>query len=178
MRQCCALSAKCEDIADLGGTLLAYILVENAIFNTGYYARIVNPESTTGRLELILWNEQKRPVADSNQVLTIGDSRMGVFPRYANEMKPELGYTFATLAVAGTTPRCWYYMLPVAVWAPLLVGLVAGLETETRPVGWRWAAATACVLGVFFHAGNAQMWSYALVFFGVAVSVLRHSGES
>ena len=66
--------------------------------------------------------------------------------------------------------RCWYYMLPVAVWAPLLVGLVARLEAH--PVGWSWAAATGLVLGVFFHAGNAQMWSYALLFFGVALSTL------
>jgi hypothetical protein len=36
---------------------------------------------------------------------------MGFFARYSDAMKAELGYTFATIAVPGTTPRAWYYML-------------------------------------------------------------------
>ncbi len=92
-------------------TVIAFVAVENLIFNTGLYAKIINPDSTTGFLELRLWNEQKRPVHDRNQVLAIGDSRMGFFPRYADQIKSEVGYTFASISTAGTTPRCWYYML-------------------------------------------------------------------
>lgn len=93
------------------GTLLAYFSIENLIFNTNWYPKIVSPDSSTGLVELELWNEEKRPVADRHQVLAIGDSRMGFFPRYPNAMKSELGYTFASIATPGATPRDWYYML-------------------------------------------------------------------
>ena len=89
-------------------TLIGYVAVENLIFNTNWYPRIVDPDSSTGRVELVLWNEHKRAKAGP-QVLTIGDSRMGFFTRFVNG-DPELGYTFGTIAVAGATPRDWYYM--------------------------------------------------------------------
>jgi hypothetical protein len=91
-------------------TLAGFFLVENLIFNTPYYPTIVDPDSTTGSLQLSLLNEINREVRDRKQVLGIGDSRMGLFPRYADEMKG-LDYTFASIATPGTTPRCWYYML-------------------------------------------------------------------
>lgn len=92
-------------------TLFGFFLVESLIFNTDFYASKINPDSSTGGLELRLRNEIKRTVKDRNQVLAIGDSRMGFFPRYANEMKPGTGYTYASIAMPGTTARCWYYML-------------------------------------------------------------------
>jgi hypothetical protein len=96
----------------LAGSLAGFLLIEILLFNTGYYASILSPDSSTGQLELRLRNEMLRPVADHNQILAIGDSRMGGFlPRFGNELKPALGYTFATIAMAGSTPRCWYYML-------------------------------------------------------------------
>ena len=91
-------------------TLAGFILVENLIFNTRVYPAIVDPDSTTGAMEMRLSNEMRRKAGDRNQVLAIGDSRMGFFPRYPNQI-PNLGYTFATIATPGTTPRCWYYML-------------------------------------------------------------------
>ena len=36
---------------------------------------------------------------------------MGFLPRYANEIKGETGYEYASIALGGTTPRDWYYML-------------------------------------------------------------------
>ena len=89
-------------------TLIGYVAVENLIFNTSWYPRIVNPDSSTGRVELVLSNELKR-AKRGPQVLAIGDSRMGFFTRFVNG-DPELGYTFGTIAVAGSTPRDWYYM--------------------------------------------------------------------
>ena len=89
-------------------TLAGYVAVENLIFNTGWYPKIVNPDSSTGRVETFLWNEHKR-VKIGPQVLAIGDSRMGFFPRYLRDDR-QLGYTFATIAVAGSSPRDWYYM--------------------------------------------------------------------
>jgi len=98
----------------LAATLAAFLLLENLVFNTGSYAKVIDPDSSTGRLELMLWNEQKRP-RSGPQVLAIGDSRMGFFPRYADQIKGELnGLTFATISTPGTTPRDWYYMLRAA----------------------------------------------------------------
>jgi hypothetical protein len=94
----------------LVATLIGFLVLESAVFRTPLYSKIVNPNSSTGQVELDLWNEQWRQKS-GDQILTIGDSRMGFFARFGNALTPELGYTFATIAMAGSTPRCWYYML-------------------------------------------------------------------
>ncbi len=53
----------------------------------------------------------RRAKPDRNQVLAVGHSRMALLPRVANEMKAQTGYTFATIALGGTSPRGWYYEL-------------------------------------------------------------------
>ena len=94
------------------GSLLGFFLIETLVFHTGFYASILYPDSSAGGVEALLGNEKRRIAGDRKQVLAIGDSRMqGFLPRYANELKPETGYTFATIALGGTTPRVWYYML-------------------------------------------------------------------
>lgn len=93
----------------LVGSAIGFLLFENLVFN--FYPRILSPDSSTGRLELVLRNELRRRVDLHKQIVAVGDSRMGFFPRYANELTGETGYTFASLTVPGTTPRCWYYML-------------------------------------------------------------------
>src|SRR5215469_15627833 len=95
----------------LPATLVAFLLIENAIFNSEHYAWITSPDSSTGLVELMLSNEHKRPRDRRPQVLAIGDSRMGFFPRYADQMNPPLDYQFATISTPGSTPRDWYYML-------------------------------------------------------------------
>ncbi len=84
---------------------------EGILFHTGFYASIVEPDSTTGYLELQLRNEIRRPKLNRNQVLAVGHSRMALLPRVVNEEKPGTGYTFATIGLGGTTPRIWYYAL-------------------------------------------------------------------
>jgi hypothetical protein len=71
--------------------------------------------------------------------------------------------------------RSWYYMLPVAAWAPLLV--VALEKLRRGEVGVRWTLLTGLVIGVFFHAGNVQMWSYTVVFLALALCLLWYAGE-
>jgi len=93
----------------LAGSLLAFLLVEFLIFDTNLYVSVLRTDSSTGMLETYLHNERRRKVTDRNQVLAIGDSRMGFFPRYADKLG-NLPYTFATIATPGSTPRCWYYM--------------------------------------------------------------------
>jgi hypothetical protein len=89
------------------------------------------------------------------------------------EIRPSLGAAAgACFALAGfflIAGRSWYYMTPVALWAPLLVGL---LERYRRgEVGGKWVLATGFVLGMLFHAGNAQMWAYTVLFYVIAVAI-------
>jgi len=90
-------------------TAFGYVGVENLIFNAGWYAKIVNPDSSTGQVNEFLYNEHHRLKIGGKQVLAIGDSRMGFFPRFVNA-HPGIDYTFCTIAVPGSTPRDWYYM--------------------------------------------------------------------
>ena len=83
--------------------------MEFAIFHTGAYSLILRHDSSTGSVETYVRNELKRNRSTARQVLTIGDSRMGFLPRYANDL--QTGYQFASIALAGSTPRDWYYML-------------------------------------------------------------------
>lgn len=84
---------------------------EGLLFHTGLYSPIVEPDSSTGYMELQLRNEIRRPKPNRNQVLAVGHSRMALLPRVVNEDKPGTGYTFATIGLGGTTPRIWYYAL-------------------------------------------------------------------
>src|SRR5258708_31836337 len=92
-------------------SLVGYAALEGLIFHSGLYGSISSRDSGAGLVDTFLDNEQRRPRDGPNQVVAIGNSRMALFPRVANKLKPELPYTFATIAVAGTSPRCWYYML-------------------------------------------------------------------
>jgi len=91
--------------------IVFFIAFEGILFHTGLYSSIVEPDSTTGYLELQLGNEIRRPKPNRNQVLAVGHSRMSLLPRIVNEEKPGTGYTFATIGLGGTTPRIWYYSL-------------------------------------------------------------------
>ena len=70
--------------------------------------------------------------------------------------------------------RAWYYMLPVALWLPLLVVAIERLRRGAS--GLRWALLTGGLLGAFYHAGNVQMWSYAILMAGVALGLAWHGG--
>ena len=91
-------------------SLVAFGAMEGAVFHSGLYTWILNPDASTGDLETILREERERPKSGP-QVLGIGDSRMLLLPRLANERTAETGYTFGNIATAGATPRSWYYML-------------------------------------------------------------------
>ena len=95
----------------LFATALIFACLEGAIFHSGLYARIIEPESTTGDMELMIDNEIQRPKPNPNQVLAVGHSRQALMPRVANQMNPSTGYTFASIGLGGTTPRDWYYAL-------------------------------------------------------------------
>jgi hypothetical protein len=43
--------------------------------------------------------------------LAFGDSRLGLTPELASQVGASRGYEFASVGVAGTSPRIWYYMV-------------------------------------------------------------------
>ena len=91
-------------------SVIAFAVLEGAAFHSRLYPWILSPDGSTGRVEMVLRNERERP-KDGPQVLGIGDSRMILLPRVANEHTAETGYTFGTIANPGTSTRSWYYML-------------------------------------------------------------------
>jgi hypothetical protein len=91
--------------------VLFFAAFEGLLFHTGLYSSLVEPDSSTGFMELQLRNEIRRPKPNRNQVLAVGHSRMALLPRVVNEEKPGTGYTFASIGLGGTTPRIWYYAL-------------------------------------------------------------------
>jgi len=97
--------------ARLGLALLLFFAIDALAFRTGWYVSILEPDSTAGFLETYLKIEERRPAGRYRQVLTVGDSRMGLKSRVANLVTGDTGCAFGTISVPGTTPRCWYYML-------------------------------------------------------------------
>lgn len=119
----------------LAAGLLGFAALEAAVFRSGLYLIVAEPGSTAGYLTTILHNEEIRPKEGPNQILAVGDSRMFLLPRVANETGT--GYTYASIAVPGTTPRCWYYMLrSVDPQANLYRAVIVTLDSYDDPETW------------------------------------------
>jgi len=93
----------------IGAAILFFFALDGLVFRTGYYNAVLEPDSTAGFLETNISLEQHRATQDDNEVIAIGDSRIPLKPRVANVAGTD--YRFFTIAVPGTSPRCWYYML-------------------------------------------------------------------
>jgi hypothetical protein len=76
-----------------------------------------------------------------------------------------LGLCWSLSGYALIVGRSWYYMTPSYVGYPLLA--IAALAVQRSAPSWRWILGTGLVIGLLFHAGNAQMWAYGLEFFGL-----------
>jgi hypothetical protein len=71
--------------------------------------------------------------------------------------------------------RSWFYMVPTFLWAPLLGISVHSLVKRDPTRGW--LLGTGVVIGLYFHAGNAQMWAYGTTFFCLALLWCATSGS-
>jgi hypothetical protein len=125
----------------LGLALVFFLALDSLAFRTGYTS-ILEPNSTAGYLQQFVWNESHRALFGPNQVLAVGDSRVGLKTRVANQLTPETGYTLASIAVPGTTPRCWYYMLRevdprLDRYAAILVPFDTYNDREVEPIADR-----------------------------------------
>jgi len=97
-------------------TLLIACLVvfglDALLFRTRLYTSILEPDSSAGLLELILWREKRaQHTAGDNLVVTLGNSRMGYVPKVVDIRPRQTGYVIRTAGVAGSDPRSWYYLL-------------------------------------------------------------------
>ena len=94
--------------------VLLFFLIDGAIFRSGWYFRRVAPLSSLGQMAIAIDDIRHIPTG-KHAVLVIGDSRAGegfsmpTAQRAASAM--DLPYVFYNAAVAGTTPRVWYYLL-------------------------------------------------------------------
>jgi hypothetical protein len=99
--------------------ILAFVLgcvgvfgLDALAFRTPWYWRFLQPDSTTGLFENVLWREQQaQKKYGDNLVVALGDSRLGFAPKLSNESMPPTGYVLRSAGVAGTGVRDWYYML-------------------------------------------------------------------
>ncbi|MCE1247376.1 MAG: hypothetical protein LWY06_12085 [Firmicutes bacterium] len=72
--------------------------------------------------------------------------------------------------------RSWFYMLPLALWLPLFVLIIH--ELLFGKPGVKWTILSGLAIGLFFHAGNVQMWFYAMMFLFIPVLVLFFMGKA
>jgi len=91
---------------------ICLIGVDGLLFHSGLYTAILEPDSSAGMYQLILYREQQaqQRYGDS-MILTLGDSRFAYSPRLSNELTPQTGYTFRNAGMGGSELRSWYYML-------------------------------------------------------------------
>jgi len=75
--------------------------------------------------------------------------------------------SFALSGYALVAGSFWFYMAPTFFWLPLLG--VSVLSIARSSPGWHWVIGTGMAVGLYFHAGNVQMWTYATGFFSIAV---------
>ncbi|MCU1336473.1 MAG: hypothetical protein JWO19_2054 [Bryobacterales bacterium] len=146
-------------------SVVAFAAIEGAVFHTGVYPWILNPDGSTGYLETILRHERERP-KNGPQVLGIGDSRMILLPRISNQHTAETGYTFGTIAVAGSSPRSWYYMLrDTDPTARLYRAIVLALESYDDAEKWGDEADNDADLSyVIVHLRLTDLWEYSRSF--------------
>lgn len=117
-------------------SVVAFAAIEGAVFHTGLYPWILNPDASTGDLETTLRDERDRP-KNGPQILGVGDSRMLLQPRLANQLTSETGYTFGNIATAGASPRAWFYMLrDTDPGARLYKAIVVAVESYDDPDPW------------------------------------------
>ena len=100
-----------REVAGLIAAVLGLFLIDAAIFRTRLYYPVLEPNATAGSLEMICYLEANRKLTGGKQAVAFGDSRLALTPQLANQVSASRGYEFASVGVAGSSPRTWYYML-------------------------------------------------------------------
>ncbi len=90
--------------------LLVWFAVESLVYRSGAYLRIASSESNTGAVVNSLMMLEAQYQAGRRTVLVLGDSR--VAEGFSGPTASAAGdIVFINIAVPGSTPRTWYYLL-------------------------------------------------------------------
>jgi hypothetical protein len=89
----------------------AWLLLDLALYRSGLYYRLAEPESNTGAVvtTLMLLDREYRP--DARNVLVFGDSRIGEGFSAKQAEAGDASLNFINVSVPGSTPRTWYYLM-------------------------------------------------------------------
>lgn len=131
----------------IGRPLLAagviFVALDGLIFHTGFYSRILSRQSYAGELHQRVAHEKQRAPTGLREVLVVGDSRVarGFSDEAANADAAARGYKFVNIAVRGSTPRVWFYLLresdPTVNRYAAIVVPVEYHDTDRRPDSWK-----------------------------------------
>jgi hypothetical protein len=93
--------------------LLALVIFDGVVFHSGLYNRVLAAGSQAGQINIRAEQELKNAASGFNVVAVLGDSRIvqGFSAKIADELGSKEGYKFVNLAVRGTYPRPWFYLL-------------------------------------------------------------------
>ena len=93
--------------------LLVLLVADAAVFHCGLYSKVLKWNSSAGGVAIHVEGEVNRPRSGLSEIAVMGDSRLvqGFSARLADELSQPKGFKFAKLAVRGTYPCIWYYML-------------------------------------------------------------------
>ena len=93
-------------------SIFAYFLIDAVLFRSGWYLQFLEPNSTTGQVELRLYSLLNRTHSVCPEVLVIGDSRIAQgFSAPKADAAVQNRIHFDNAGIGGTTPRSWYYMI-------------------------------------------------------------------
>ena len=94
------------------GAVILFVLVEAAIFRSGWYTRYIEPDSSAGIVEYQLYWLQHTPPANKPEVMVVGDSRMAEgFSALRANAEVQERINFWNFGIGGSTPRDWYYIV-------------------------------------------------------------------
>lgn len=92
--------------------LLVWFVLESLVYRSGFYYRwLAEPRSNAGAVTLRLARAQNETGGTAPVVLVFGDSRAGEGFSKPVAQAQVPGLDFVNLAVPGSTPRTWYYLL-------------------------------------------------------------------
>ncbi len=90
----------------------AWFLLDSAIFRSGFYfTALAEPESNAGGLTMRLMRARREATAQPPTVLVFGDSRVGEGFSSVVAQASAPGLNFVNVAVPGSVPRTWFYLL-------------------------------------------------------------------
>jgi hypothetical protein len=125
----------------IAGLLLAWVGVDLALYRSGLYYRLAAPLSHTGAVVNALMLLEREYEPGSRTILVLGDSRIGEGFSAPRAEAADASTNFINLAVPGSTPRTWYYLLREIVrrgyrFDAVLIGTIYQPRTRELLADW------------------------------------------